>query len=197
MSELGYCKHCEARDGAEDLISRQRERIERMASDHVETEYKLEAERDALVKLVREAEWADNSDGEYFPRCPWCSNKGSVGYAVARTHSETCPALPYLAKLKMLELELGVQVEDRAKLRAELEDAREEIESLHEHWDGAEARVDALIKLVREAEWEGCNADRDPCCPWCMADAPWDEAPHLQHDATCPALPFLSPESGE
>lgn len=36
---------------------------------------RLAASAPEAVRLLLEAEEADNSDGEYTPRCPWCANK--------------------------------------------------------------------------------------------------------------------------
>ncbi len=64
--------------------------------------------RDAFILVAPEAlrlllagEWADNSDGEYYPRCPWCSNRDSTpldNYSMPGKHSMTCPLVAILVK---------------------------------------------------------------------------------------------------
>lgn len=58
---------------------------------------RLRTENAKLVALVREAEFCDNSGGEYPAECPWCepTELDEYGYCVVLKHSIDCPAKPY------------------------------------------------------------------------------------------------------
>ncbi len=61
------------------------------------------------LRLLLEAETADNSDGEYTPRCPWCENRsfsaevpGEAGrrfVSHASTHAPDCNWLALMKKV--------------------------------------------------------------------------------------------------
>lgn len=57
-------------------------------------------ENERLCGLIRSAEFADNSDGEYFERCPWCESAERTerdgktwAVAIPGYHAPDCPII--------------------------------------------------------------------------------------------------------
>ncbi len=68
---------------------------------HQEARARIAACAPELARLLLAGEWADNSDGEYFPRCPWCRNRESEEFGDASEpgkHGSKCPLVACLQK---------------------------------------------------------------------------------------------------
>ncbi len=60
-----------------------------------------ESAQDAFL-LLRDAEFSDNSDGEYFPRCSWCQNRDADGIPWESRHSADCRWLALMRKVGLI-----------------------------------------------------------------------------------------------
>lgn len=60
------------------------------SQDRNESRAKLMAAAPDMARLLMRGEWADNSDGEYFARCPWCQNRDANGLPQQGQHGINC-----------------------------------------------------------------------------------------------------------